>query len=369
MLAADAGLRSVVISTDPAHSLGDAFSQKLGSGPTQIDQNLWGLEIDIRTEVREHWSSIQEYFAKLLQSRKCDPFLANELAYFPGIEEFLTLIKIQEYFEEFDLVVVDCAPTAGTLRILTFPGVWGNFFSKLFAINDNPLVHHVGGPLVSALTNLPLPSQAAGSGFRKLFERTSGIAHLLTDPATSTVRIVVNPEKMVVRESYRNFTSLNLYNYHTDAVIVNRILPQSDSPDFFDQWRKTQQQYIKDVESSFYPIPILPARLKSRSVKSADDIRQLGQEIYGGRNPADVLYSEKPLSYLYDEEVREYLVRIRVPRGLKSSDFDIKQAGDDLVIQTGSFKRIIPLPRVFQRCSVKRADLKDDALLVRYVAA
>jgi arsenite-transporting ATPase len=368
-LTADSGRRSVVISTDPAHSLGDAFSKGLGSDPTPIAPNLFGVEVDVKKEVREHWAAIQEYFAQLLQSRRCDPFTANELAYFPGIEEFLTLIKIQQYSDEFDVVVVDCAPTAGTLRILTFPGVWGNFFSKLFSINSNAVVRHIGSPLLKAITNLPLPSENAGGGFRKLFEKTSGISKLLTDASRTTVRIVLNPEKMVVRESYRNFTSLNLYEYHTDAVIVNRILPETKEPDFFETWRHTQEQYIEEVRNSFYPVPILPVHLKSHSIKNIDDIRELGKEIYGDQDAGKVLYSEKPLAYLYDDATREYIVRLRVPKAMQGSDFDVTQTGEDLVVKTGSFKRIIPLPRVFQQCEVRAADLKGDALLVRYVAA
>ena len=282
---AAAGLRTVVLSTDPAHSLSDSLEAELGGEPTQLADNLFGQEVQAQEEMERHWDAVQDWLGSLLEERGVDRIAAEELTVPPGMDELFSLLWIKRHHEEgeFDCVVVDCAPTGETLRLLSFPDVVTWWLERILP-SQRKLA-----PWARSLFDIPLPADGVFDDLERLARNLVAMNGILRDHARTTVRLVMNPDRMVVKEAMRTFTYLNLYGYLTDAVVVNRLLPAEG---YFAEWSAVQAEQLALVRSAFEPVPVLTAPYLEREVVGGEMLDRLAGEVFGSLDPAAVLHTE-----------------------------------------------------------------------------
>ncbi len=337
---AAAGLRTLVLSTDPAHSLSDSLEQAIGSEPTPAGEGLWGLHVSAQDELERHWSGVKQWLGELLVEKGIDRISAAELTVPPGMDELFSLLQIKAQHESgaWDAIVVDCAPTGETLRLLSFPDVARWWIDKVFPLERQLIA--AAGPLARSVLDIPVPSHAVFADIRRLSENLIAMNDILRDRERSTVRLVVNPDRMVIGEAMRTYTYLNLYGYLTDAVIVNRIFPASVG-DYFASWREVQEGHLAMVESSFAPVPVLRAPYFEREVVGTEMLDRLARELFGEGDPAAVLHRDVTQQL---EEVEEGVVlRLELPF-VEKSDISLKKVGLELVVGIDGQRRTIALP-------------------------
>ncbi len=361
---AAAGLTTLVISTDPAHSLSESLEVELGAVPGVVSERLWGLEISAQEEMEHHWSGVQEWFGELLMERGVDRISAEELTVPPGMDELFSLLKLQQlhHSEEWDAIIVDCAPTGETLRLLSFPDVARWWIQKVFPLERQILA--AARPLARTLLDIPLPSQAVFADIQRLSENLIEMNAILRDRECCTVRLVMNPDKMVIGEAMRTFTYLNLYGYLTDAVIVNRIFP-SDVGDYFAGWRGVQEQHLQLVHSAFAPLPILRAPYFEREVVGPEMLDRLADALFsgGGIDPAAVLHDALTQELLVSET--EARLRLALPFAEKG-DISLKKIGLELIVGVDGQRRTIILPSALAGFQPSAATFENGALEVTF---
>src|SRR5206468_304108 len=276
---ARAGLRTIVLSTDPAHSLSDSLEAELGSEPTPCGDLLWGQEVQAQEEMERHWDAVSEWLGELLAERGVDRISAEELTVPPGMDELFSLLRLQAHHQsgEWEAIVVDCAPTGETLRLLSFPDVARWWIEKVFPLERQILA--AARPIARSLLDIPLPSQAVFADIQRLSENLIAMNGILRDRERCTVRLVMNPDKMVIGEAMRTFTYLNLYGYLTDAVIVNRVFP-AEVGSYFGDWRKVQERHLALVEEAFSPVPMLRAPFFEREVIGGEMLDRLAGKLF-----------------------------------------------------------------------------------------
>ena len=359
VLAADMGYRTVVVSTDIAHSLADSFDVPLGPEPVAVTSNLWGQEIDVLKEMDDHWSTVKEWLSALMRWQGADDVVADEVAILPGMEELVGLLYITRYAEgsDYDLLIVDCAPTGETLRLLSFPEVARWYMQKLFPLERR--VAAAVGPIARRLLGVPVPEVGVFDTIEELFHQLERMRDILTDENSSSVRLVVNPEKMVIKETQRTFTYMNLYGYCTDLVICNRVFPDEVKGDFFDAWKESQARYLELIDQSFSPVPILQAPLMKREVVGLDALRELAHTIFDSQDPTKMFYRGQ--TQKVSKEGADYILKLAVPfADLK--DLAVMKNGGELVVQVGHHRRNILLPRSLAGLEVKEAKKDGDML-------
>jgi arsenite-transporting ATPase len=286
------GLKTIVISTDTAHSLADSLETTIGPEPVEIAPNLWAQEIDTRYSMDKYWGRIQKYLTSLLNKQGVDDIVAEEVTILPGLEEGAHLLWINQYVQEnkFDVLIVDAAPTAETLRLLSLPDVTRWWFEKILALTRGAAkILRPIGKLVGRGDNIPEPD--AWDEVSNLFDTLDRVRDLLADPEVSSVRLVVNPEKMVIKETQRTYTYLNLYGYATDAIICNRIIPDEVTDPYFTMWKANQQENIAYIQEAFGELPVMKAPLFGQEVTGLDHLRRLADALYGDTNPAQQMFS------------------------------------------------------------------------------
>lgn len=346
--AADMGYKTLIMSTDPAHSLGDSLDVELGPSPVKITDNLWGQEVSVFGDLNLNWDVVREHFAHLMASRGIEGVYAEEMGVLPGMEELFSLSYIKRYNEEqkdFDLLVVDCAPTGETLRLLSLPETFG-WFIKFIRNVEKYMVKPMIRPLskkVKKLDDFVAPEEVYEK-VDNLFSSTEGIIDLLADGSKTTMRLVMNPEKMVIKESMRALTYLNLYGITVDRITVNRVMPDQSPDPYFQQWRGIQQKYIDQINDAFAPIPVAEVPLFNNEVVGLEMLRKVGEKVYGDDNPLDVFFKENPINVIKNSE-GHYTVRVKLPfmenMGLEPK---IMKLGDDLTIRIGDYQKIVALP-------------------------
>src|SRR5919198_1436278 len=311
MRCARAGYRTVVMSTDPAHSLGDCFDLEVGPELTQVADRLWLHEVSALHEMERHWKRLHEYAAALFATQGLDEVVAEEIANPPGMDEVASLMWIKHYAElgEHDVIVVDCAPTGETLQLLTFPDAAKWWMDKVFPWERKAM--KVARPVLQPVLNFPLPSDEVYASLKDLLLDIEGMKRVLTDSSVTTVRIVLNLEKMVVKEAKRAFTYLSLFGYVTDAVVVNRRLPEELSDELFRRWRDIHQRYAVEVDHSFQPLPIFNVPLFDEEVVGERMLLRMAEAIYGDRDPTDRFYVGS--SQRVEKVGSEYVLSLKVP--------------------------------------------------------
>lgn len=357
------GYRTIVLSTDAAHSLGDSFDMTLGATPTPIAPNLWAQEVDVLHQMDEYWGTVQEYLSGLLVWRGADGLVAQEASVLPGMEELASLLQITHLHDcgDYDVIIVDCAPTGETLKFLSFPEAARWYLSQIFPVQRK--VAQIAGPLIRAMTDIPTPDDRVFDSIRELLVQLDRMHELLADSERSSVRIVLNPEKMVVKEAQRSFTYLNLYGFPTDAIISNRILPAFIHDAYLQGWKDMQEKYGQLVEQAFSPLPILKVPLFDQEMVGLPMLNRMADAIYGDSDPTHVLYHGQPQTIVPSNG--GYDLRLRLPL-VKQSEVDLARFGDELVIDIGNFRRNLILPRTLAGLDVSKASFSGDTLVVHF---
>ena len=359
---AAAGLRTLIISTDPAHSLSESLGAELGAEPAQVSDGLWGQEVKAQEEMERHWSGVQEWLGEMLMDRGVDRISAQELTVPPGMDELFALLRLQAHNEsgEWDVIVVDCAPTGETLRLLSFPDVARWWIEKVFPFERQILA--AAGPIARSLLDISLPGHAVFADVQRLSQNLIAMNEILRDRARCTIRLVMNPDKMVIGEAMRTFTYLNLYGYLTDAVIVNRLFPPGVG-DYFAGWRRVQEEHLALVHSAFAPVPVLCAPFFEQEVIGPEMLDRLGGELFDGRDPAAVLHDSlaQELEVLDDGAQ----LRLQLPFAQKG-DISLKKIGLELVVGVDGQRRTIMLPPAMAAMRPAAATFEAGALQIRF---
>ncbi len=360
---AAAGYRTVVMSTDPAHSLGDSFDVELGTDATQVGKNLWAHEVSSLHEMQRHWTKLHEYAVEVFSTQGLDEVLADEVANPPGMDEVASLMWIKHYAQraEHDVLIVDCAPTGETLQLLTFPDAAKWWLDKIYPWSRRAM--RVARPVLQPMMHMPLPSDEVYASLKDLLMDLDGMRKVLTDPEITTVRIVLNLEKMVVKEAKRAYTYLSLFGYVTDAVIVNRLLPGDLHDELFQKWQRIHQRYQREVEESFAGIPIFNVPLFDQEVVGERMLSRMAKAIYGEEDPARRFATSNPQRI--DKDGADYVLSLKVPFVDKSA-VDLSRHNGDLYVTVGNYRREITLPRVLERRETAGAWIEDGELRVRF---
>src|SRR5216110_2750731 len=285
----------MIMSTDPAHSLADSFDVPLGPKTRRLADNLWAEQIDAQERLEANWRDIQEFVIAFLNWAGVDAIEAEELSVIPGLDEIFSLTDVKQHVDSgrYDLLVIDCAPTAETLRLLSLPEAMNWYIERIFPV-ERRVVKTIR-PLLKKLTSMPIADDRIFAAVERLHRNLDGVRQLLTNDRMSSVRLVMNPEKMVIAEARRTYTYLSLFGYRVDAVVVNRIIPDEVNDPYFGKWKDIQADHLRSIMESFQPIPILTARLFDREMVGIDLLQHMGREVYGERDPAELLHREDPI--------------------------------------------------------------------------
>ena len=363
LLAADRGHRTLVMSTDPAHSLADAFAVELGDEPTAVVPGLRGQQIDAQRRLESHWGTVRDYLAELFDWGGASGIAAEELVVFPGMDELFALAEVQDHVSsgEFDTIVVDCAPTAETLRLLSLPDVLGWYMQKLFPMERR--VARVVRPVLSRVMSMPIPGDdvfQAGEGF---YGRIEGVRRVLADPEITSARLVMNLEKMVVAEARRTYTYLGLFGYAVDAAVVNRIIPDAVTDPYFKRWRELQAEHLATVEEAFADLALLRLRLFDEEMVGVDKLRIVADELYGDLDPTARLATNTPFR-MFDSD-GEVVLALRLPLA-ERGEVDVVRHHDEVYVTVGPYRRSLLLPDSLRRREVTGARLTEGELWIRF---
>jgi arsenite/tail-anchored protein-transporting ATPase len=342
------GKRTLILSTDPAHSLSDSLQAELGSQPTDVGENMQAAEIDAQHELRRHWRGVQDWFGELLMQRGLDRISAEELTVPPGVDELFSLLRLQEHHAsgEWDVIVIDCAPTGETMRLLSFPEAARWWLEKVVPLER--AIVAAAAPLARTVLDIPLPTGAVFNDIQRLSANLIAMDRILRDTEHSTIRLVMAPDRMVIGEAMRTFTYLNLYGYLTDAVIVNKVFPE-DVGGYFAGWREHQQEQLQLVRSAFEPVPVLEVPYFDREVIGTEMLALVGAELFGdgsagtnsGAAPDAILHDTITQSIESDEHGAK--LRLTIPFA-KKEEIGLKQVGLELIVTAASQRRTIMLP-------------------------
>ena len=361
--AARTGARVLVVSTDPAHSLGDAFGIDLGDQPGRVEGSLWGQQLDATARMEESWADIQDWLREVFAWAGLEAIEAEELSVLPGLDEVFALADIKTHAAsgDWDVLVVDCAPTAETIRLLSLPDVLTWYMERVFPVGRK--VNRVVAPLLGRLTSLPVAGDEVFGATSRFYDRMDGVKQLLTDPDVTSVRLVVNPERMVIAEARRTATYLSLYGYHVDAVVANRLLPDDVVDPWFDRWRDLQAGHLKTIEQGFAPVPVLRAELADDELVGIEALAAFAERLYGDDDPAARRHLAEPM---YVEEDGDGVNLVLELAQADREDLDVGRVGDELLVRVGPYRRAIVLPDSLRRREVTGATLRDGVLRVAF---
>ncbi len=356
------GLKTLVVSTDPAHSLSDALNVELKPEPTVVTDNLWGQEFDVYYSMKKNWDNMRHLMTAVFKWRGVDNVVAEELSVLPGMEEASAFLWIEQYYREgfYDVLIIDSAPTGETLTLLTLPQVMQSWLTKAFP--GQKLIIKAVGKILKTTKGIPL--EEGVEELKNLFDKLEDVQKIMLNPEVCSIRIVANPERMVIQEAKRAYTYLNLYGYNVDAVIVNRILPElaGVAGSVFEQYVKSQGHYLQDIEESFQPLPIFKVQHQGQEVFGLELLDKIGNAIYGERNPAEIYHNENP--FKVEEFDAYYKVSMYLPF-IGESDYTLNKFGDELVIGIGGRKKSVLLPRFANFLQLEGHAFKDSWLHIR----
>jgi arsenite/tail-anchored protein-transporting ATPase len=362
---AASGLRTVVLSTDPAHSLSDALGVELGDEPTAVSPMLWGQEVQAQLELERNWSAVQDWLGDILVERGVDRISAEELTVPPGLDELFSLLALRRHHDsgQFDVVIVDCAPTGETLRLLSFPDVARWWLQKIFPQQTQIIA--AARPFARAVLDIALPGEDVLDDVNRLVANLIAMNETLRDREHVSIRLVMNPDRMVIDEARRTFTYLNLYGFLTDAVVVNRVFP-AEVGDYFGAWRERQQAQLRDVEAAFAPVPVLVAPYFDNEVIGDTALDRLGEALFDGRDAEAILHER--LAHELTVEPGRATLRLDLPFADKGA-ISLKKIGLELVVRVNGHKRSIMLPPALGDFRPAGAAFEDGALEVSFEQA
>jgi arsenite-transporting ATPase len=364
LMCADRGLRTMVLSTDIAHSLADAFETPLGPEPSEIAPNLWGQEPDVYYNIARYWRTIQTYVSELFAWRGLDEVMAEEMTDLPGMDELGNLLWITDHVDsgKYDVVVVDAAPTGETLRLLSLPDASRWWIERIAPIGRR--MTKLGRPILENVLGIPIPSDEVFAAAERLLERLADVHRLLSDPDQTSVRITLALDKLSVAEARRSYTYFHLFGYLSDMIIANRVLPANAGP-FFARLREAQQGYLPIVEQEFGPVPVRTVPQFDHEMVGIDRLREIGKALFGDGDPTAVHYRGEP--YKVTRENGGYVLRVELPftdRG----ELQLSRRSDELVLQVGAWRRTLVLPRALIDAPTKGAKMDDGTLRIQFEA-
>jgi arsenite-transporting ATPase len=365
---AELGLKTIVISTDTAHSLADSLEMKIGPEPIELLPNLWAQEVDARYSMDKYWGRFHQYIASLFSRNGVDEIVAEEVTILPGLEEGAHLLWINKYWEDgdFDVLIVDAAPTAETLRLLSLPDVTRWWLERvLFLTRGAARFLRPIGRVLSRGGESSLPDNEAIDQMEHLFDTLDKVRQLLADPEVSSIRLVVNPEKMVIKETQRTYTYLNLYGFATDAIICNRIIPDEVTDPYFTMWKKNQQENIEYIGEAFGGLPLMKAPLFGGEISGLEKLRVLANQLYGDKNPAERMFDGVTHRIEKDSESNDYRLFVPLPFADKD-DLDLYRSRDELTLRVGPYRRNIVLPYALWDLEIADAKFENANLCIRF---
>jgi arsenite-transporting ATPase len=366
---AELGYRTLVLSTDPAHSLADSFDRELDHEPALIRPNLWGAELDALREMEQNWGAVRRYMTEMLQAQGLEGVQAEELSVLPGMDEIFGLVRMKRHYdaEDFDVLIIDSAPTGTALRLLSLPEISGWYmrrFYKPFQGMANTL-SPIFEPIFKRITGFSLPDREVMDAPYEFYEQIEALERVLTDNSQTTVRLVTNPEKMVIKESLRAHAYLSLYNVATDLVIANRIISDRVSDPFFARWKETQQQYRQEIKENFHPLPIKEVPLYTEELCGLAALERLKENLYADEDPARVYYQETTLRVVQDSG--NYILEVYLP-SIPKSQIQLHKTGDELNIRIGNHRRNLVLPQALAALQPFGAKMETDYLRIQFAA-
>ncbi len=355
--------KTLVISTDPAHSLGDAFGTDIGPRPKKIGERLFAQEISVNEAINTHWSDLKGYLTGLFQTEGLDPISAEEIATLPGFDEASQLLYLRQYYDEdkYDAIVIDSAPTGESLKLLSFPEAMTWYMDKIFPMGR--LAAKIVRPVWNTVSSMEIPSDEVFKSVESLYEYLKRIRTILTDQKISTIRLVMNPDKMSLSETKRAYTYLLLYGYPVDAVFVNKIYDESTGA-FFRGWRTSQEEIIKEVSESFTDLKIFKVPLLAEEPIGVERLERMSELVYGGSNPLETFSREKSIQFVKKDG--KYIIKLKLPFAEKK-DLDIYNKGGELIIQLGNWKRVFYLPTVYSDKNPVKAEFNNGILDIEMV--
>lgn len=367
---AELGYKTLVLSTDPAHSLADSFDMELEHTPKQVRPNLWGAELDALMELEGNWGAVKKYITEVLQARGLEGVEAEELAILPGMDEIFSLVRMKRHYDEgeFDVLIIDSAPTGTALRLLSLPEVAGWYMRRLYKPFQkmSAALRPIVEPLFRPVAGFSLPTQEVMEAPYEFYEQLEQLEKVLTDTTTTSVRLVTNPEKMVIKESLRAHAYLSLYNVGTDLVIANRILPDKVQDPFFQRWKEQQQRYRHEIHENFRPLPVKEVPLYSEEMCGLEALNRLKDTLYQDEDPAQVYYKETTLRVIQSDEA--YSLELYLP-GIPKDRIELSKSSDELIIRIGNHRRNLVLPQALATMQPSGAKMEEDYLKIRFAAA
>ena len=360
-LAASRGRKTLVLSTDPAHSLSDALGMPLGSEPTEVDTGLYGMQVDAQRAFERTWREVQSYLLVVLERGGVDALQAEELTVLPGAEEVLALLELRNQVASgrWDLVVVDCAPTGETLRLLALPEALNWYVEKVFPAQRRAM--RAMRPILSRVSGPALPADRVFEAVERLHRELTDVRAVLTAPTTS-VRLVLTPEAVVVAEARRTLTSLALYGYRVDGLVANRVFPAGDA--WRDAWARAQAEQLDAIRGDVAPLPVLTSSYQAAEPVGLAALTELGAQLYGDADPAAETVGEDELLGL-ERTSDGFVLSLSLPLA-KRSDVDLARSGDELVVTVAGHRRVLALPSALKRCVVAGATLANGRLGIRF---
>lgn len=364
---AELGYRTLVLSTDPAHSLADSFDMRLGHEPREVTRNLWGAELDVLQELEQNWGTVKRYVTEVLQARGLEGVQAEELAILPGMDEIFGLVRVFRHHQEggFDVLIIDSAPTGTALRLLSLPEVAGWYMRRLYkplekvAIYLRPLVE----PLFRPFAGFSLPDRELMDVPYEFYEKIDALGRVLVDPEVTSVRLVTNPEKMVIKESLRAHAYLGLYGVAVDMVIANRVIPPEVTDPYFAFWKENQERYLKEIHENFSPLPVREVPLRDREICGLDALGKLKEVLYGEEDPSQ-LYCRRPTFRVVSKKAA-FDLEIDLP-GITGEQVQLSKSGDELNIRIGNHRRNMVLPQALAVLETTGAELRNEKLVIGF---
>ena len=364
---AELGYKTLVLSTDPAHSLADSFDMELGHDSRLVKPNLWGAELDALRELEGNWGAVKRYITQVLRAQGLEGVQAEELAILPGMDEIFGLVRMKRHYDEgeFDVLIIDSAPTGTALRLLSLPEVGGwymrKFYKPLQGISAalRPLVE----PIFRPIAGFSLPDKEVMAAPYEFYEQIEALEKVLTDNTVTSVRLITNPEKMVIKESLRAHAYLSLYNVATDLVVANRIIPAEVTDPFFKRWKESQEQYRQEIHSDFMPLPVKEVPLYSEEMCGLAALERLKETLYKDEDPSQVYYKENTIKIV--QENNQYSLELYLP-GIAKDQIQLSKTGDELNVRIGNHRRNLVLPQALAALQPSGAKMEDDYLKIKF---
>ncbi len=362
LLCAERGLRTMVLSTDIAHSLADAFEVPMGPEPREIVPNLWGQEPDVYYNIARYWHTIQTYVTQLFSWHGLDEVMAEEMTVLPGMDELGNLLWIADHVEgrNYDVIVVDAAPTGETLRLLSLPEASKWWVERIAPIGRR--VSRLGGPLIQRMVGVPMPQEEVFHAAERLLRRLDSVHRLLADPELTSVRIVLALDALSIAEAHRSFTYFHLFGYPTDLVVANRVFPP-EVGGYFERLRETQQAHLPRVEEEFGPVPVLTVPYFDREMVGVDGLREVGRALFGSDDPAAVRYRGRPYQVVRDGN--GWMLKVELPF-VSREEVELSRHGDELVLHAAGWRRTLVLPRALVSARTAGARWEDRTLMIQF---